>query len=259
MSDHSRNRRWMLERLVLGAGALALGGCAGSRKAAAPGEPITPTADAPPLAGASPMGHSADLGARSDRTARLLDRWNHRQMTPAPAQPVEVTGLIARRSWTSASPILARADAMAGISRITVHHDGMSAFTSRSQADATRRIESIRKSHVGKGWADIGYHYIIDPAGRVYEGRPVSLQGAHVKYNNPHNLGVMVLGNYMLQSPTPQTLAALDHILASMMRRYRVGVARVYTHQELRPTACPGTSIQQHMLSTRRGGVLARV
>ncbi|HZW09346.1 MAG TPA: peptidoglycan recognition family protein [Phycisphaerales bacterium] len=169
-------------------------------------------------------------------------------------------GVVARASWTSARPNLPDTNPMNGISRITVHHDGMNAFTSTSQAAAAQRLESIRRSHVSaNGWADIGYHYVIDPAGRVWEARPVNLQGAHVKDNNEHNLGVMVMGNYDQQSPTGASTKALDDFVSAMMRKYRVPVSRVYTHQEIRPTACPGRSLQYVMESTRsRGGSLAR-
>ncbi|MCC7390049.1 MAG: N-acetylmuramoyl-L-alanine amidase [Phycisphaerales bacterium] len=170
------------------------------------------------------------------------------------------TGVIPRTTWTRATPKLWDTNPMNGISRITVHHDGMTAFTSTSQADAASRLESIRNSHVdSRGWADIGYHYIVDPAGRVWEGRPINLQGAHVADNNEHNLGVMVMGNYDQQSPTGASVKALDDFVAAMMRKYKVPVGRVYTHQEIRPTACPGRSLQRVMESTRaRGGVLAR-
>jgi len=149
---------------------------------------------------------------------------------------------------------------MGRVTRITVHHDGMPPVTLRSEHDVTRRIESIRRSHLGQGWADIGYHYIIDPMGNVWQGRPRSLQGAHVKYNNENNLGVLVLGNFMEQRPTPQALAALDGFVASNMRFFNVPLDRVHTHRELRPTACPGTYLQSHMAYARtRTGSIARL
>lgn len=177
----------------------------------------------------------------------------------AAAAPGSTPGVIPRTSWTRAKPKLWDTNPMNGITRITVHHDGMNAFTSTGQSAAAGRIEAIRNSHVNaRGWADIGYHYIVDPAGRVWEGRPVNLQGAHVADNNEHNLGVMMLGNYDLQSPTSPAVRALDDFVTSMMRKYRVPVSRIYTHQELRPTACPGRSLQRVMVANRSsGGVLA--
>lgn len=140
---------------------------------------------------------------------------------------------------------------MGRIDRITVHHDGMDEFDSHSRADSSRRIEAIRRAHVNLGWADIGYHYIIDPAGRIYEARPTSLQGAHVRDQNERNLGVMVLGNFMRRQPTDASVASLESFLRSAMRQHRVPVQRVLTHREYAPTACPGDRLQTMMNQLR--------
>lgn len=179
----------------------------------------------------------------------------------SPASPSSSVpqGVIARTEWTRAQPIRALADPMGRIDKVTIHHDGMTPFYSTGKSDAARRLESIRNSHVSKGWADIGYHYVIDPAGRVWQGRPISLQGAHVKDGNPGNLGIMVMGNFDSQSPTPAALSTLDQFVAFQMRQYRISVRGIYTHQELRPTACPGRSLQAYMTMTRASnGRMAR-
>jgi len=68
-----------------------------------------------------------------------------------------------------------------------------------------------------------------------------------------------VLGNYDDQRPTNESISSLDNFVAAQMQRYRIPVSRVYTHQELKPTACPGRSLQAYMERTRsRGGTMAR-
>ena len=147
---------------------------------------------------------------------------------------------------------------MNGINRITVHHDGLPPTSLRTQAQVARRLSQIRNGHLSNGWVDIGYHYAIDPMGNVWECRSVNLQGAHVKDNNEHNLGVLVLGNFDQQQPTSAAMATLQAFVPFQMRRYRVGVGRVYTHQELNPTRCPGRNLQRAMVQSRqRGGALA--
>lgn len=195
------------------------------------------------------------------------DRWAYRSHKPewvddylkgAPSS--SVTGVIPRSAWTRSGPNLSDTNPMSGISRITVHHEGSTPFAATAQSAVAQRLESTRRAHVNaNGWADIGYHYVVDPSGRVWEARPVALQGAHVKDNNEHNLGIMVLGNFEEQTPTPAALKSLNDFVVRMMGKYRVPVARVYTHQELKPTACPGRSLQRHMESARsRGGAIAR-
>jgi hypothetical protein len=170
---------------------------------------------------------------------------------PASRGAVVLAGVNPRSTWTRASPRMRDANPMNGINRITIHHDGMPPTAIRSKSDVARRLDQVRRSHLDRGWADIGYHYIIDPRGEVWEGRPINLQGAHVQDNNEHNLGILVLGNFDQQTPTSAQLSALDAFVANQMRSYRVPLGRVYTHQEIRPTACPGRNLQRYMLSTR--------
>jgi hypothetical protein len=148
-------------------------------------------------------------------------------------------------------------DPMLPVRRITVHHDGMPPVSVRAHADVAARIEQIRMSHIERGWGDIGYHYIVDPAGRVWQGRPLTWQGAHVKDQNPGNLGVLCLGNFEMQTPTPAQLAMLDRFVSSQMHRYSVSLALVKTHREMAPTICPGRNLQRYMDQTRSGGALA--
>jgi len=147
---------------------------------------------------------------------------------------------------------------MGRIDRITIHHDGMSPFTSTNQRDAHARLESIRLAHRGQGWADIGYHFAIDPAGRVYQCRPLNLQGAHVRNQNPGNLGILLIGNFMEIRPTSDAMYALTSLLADRMRAHGVLARSVVTHQELSSTLCPGLHLQSEIGRMRaRGGVLA--
>lgn len=171
-------------------------------------------------------------------------------------------GVLPRSLWTTRGPARpGDLNPMNGINRITIHHDGMDAFTSTSQSDSARRLEQIRLAHIARRppFADIGYHYVIDPAGRVWEARNIRFQGAHVQDHNEHNLGVMVMGNFDLQQPTPAARSALDRFVAQQMRDYRVPTSRVLTHQELNPTACPGRNLQRYMLATRSSGGALRL
>jgi hypothetical protein len=166
-----------------------------------------------------------------------------------------------RSAWTTAAPKWSVSKPMNGILRITVHHDAIPSVGLTRQRDVAQRIEGIRRSHRARGseWVDIGYHYLVDPAGRVWEGRPLRIEGAHVAATNEHNLGIVCMGNFDEQRPTSEQMAALTAFVADQMRRYRVPVSRVYTHQELKPTACPGRNLQRQMLAIRSGsGPLAR-
>lgn len=182
-----------------------------------------------------------------------------------PVTPGPVVGVLPRSRWTPQGmkrPENTRA--MGGVKYITVHHDGMNAFYDMSEGGAVKRLNTIRESHTerkakaGEKWADIGYHFIVDPAGRVWEGRPLQYQGAHVQDYNEHNIGVMCMGNFEQQSPSRAQVESLDRFVLQLMKQYRITLGNVKTHREWASTACPGRNLQSHMVQTRgRGGNIA--
>ena len=95
-------------------------------------------------------------------------------------------------------------------------------LTDTNERAAAARLEEVRKYHTeNNGWADIGYHYIIDPAGRLWQGRLDTQQGAHVRDNNAHNLGIMVLGNYNHQRPNDAQLNMLQRAVVAFGQRHK--------------------------------------
>lgn len=243
-------------RTVLRAGALlglaAVAGCA------APGgsypDPIEP--------GAGARGGEGTFSPPRSRAGPPSPR-----LAPAgpaatsPQLPTTAQGVIRRSNWTRAG--IARPGEiypLRKVNRITIHHEGVTPYTATSEEATRQRLEIIRRGHVTvRGWADIGYHYLIDPAGRVWEGRPVQYQGAHVKDQNENNLGIMVIGNFERQVPNAAQTTSLDRFVAGQMRQYRVPVSRVFTHRELAPTECPGRNLQRYLVMARANGGSLRV
>lgn len=180
---------------------------------------------------------------------------------PTPANvfaEAPVSGVLPRRTWTRHGIASRNINAMNGVNKITIHHEGWTPVTFTSATAAYDRIENIRQIHTrDRGWADIGYHYIIDRAGRVIEGRPIKFQGAHVSQNNPHNLGILVLGNFEKQKPSNAQVQSLGRFTKLMMRTHGVAGNAVHTHQEIKPTQCPGRTLQAHINQLRRSGVIA--
>lgn len=166
--------------------------------------------------------------------------------------------VLSRRQWTDAQPLQNHINPMRGVRQITVHHEGWIPVHFTDTASTVERLRTIQRVHVeDRGWADIGYHFVIDRAGRVWQARDVRYQGAHVRNHNEHNVGVMVLGNFEKQQPSSAQLQQLVVTLRSLMNQYRVPLNRVYTHQELNPTACPGRFLQPRLVSIRSNHTLA--
>lgn len=180
---------------------------------------------------------------------------------PKPAPVAKVAGppgLKPRSWWTRSGPIRSRVNPMKGVNRITIHHEGHTPVWFTDEHSTRARLEQVRNIHTrDRRWGDIGYHYIIDRAGRLIEARPIAYQGAHVSNQNPHNVGVMLLGNFEKQSPSQAQLTTLRSTLRYLMTTHRVPVKRVYTHRELGPTVCPGRNLQPRIASLRTSGALA--
>ena len=169
-------------------------------------------------------------------------------------EPSLMMGAISRNTWAKGQPIPRNMNRMLPAKYITLHHDGMTAFTSTSKSSASSRLETIRKSHLrrdGGRWGDIGYHFAIDPAGRLWQARPLTWQGAHVRAKNEGNVGVVVLGNFELQPVNRAQLATVTSTMQSLMNNFGIPVSKVRTHQEWAATACPGRNLQQAMVGIR--------
>lgn len=166
---------------------------------------------------------------------------------------------IPRDRWSAKPPTRRLLNPLDSIKLITVHHEGHKTpiyFTGWNQT--SERMHTIQRWHQkDRGWADIGYHFVVDRAGRLWQGRDLRFQGAHVSHQNENNLGLMVLGNFDLQTPTRAQYVTLHDTLVRLMNYYRVPKYRVKTHQELARTACPGKVLQHHMMRLRRGRALA--
>jgi hypothetical protein len=167
-----------------------------------------------------------------------------------------------RAAWATAGdvPNTKDMDPMLPPKYITIHHDGMTPFWGVTDLEARLRLEWIRNGHRGKGWSDIGYHYIVDRSGVVWQGRDVTKwQGAHVKNRNENNIGVMCIGNFMLQRPSAAQVAGLNRTVAQLQLVYRIPTANVKTHKEWpgAQTLCPGTNLQSKVLALRKIGFKA--
>jgi hypothetical protein len=96
------------------------------------------------------------------------------------------------------------------VTHLIVHH---SAGTN-SSSDWAAVVRAIWDFHVNtNGWADIGYNYLIDPNGVIYEGRGDNVSGAHFSCMNARTMGVCLLGNFQTATPTQAMLNSLTELL----------------------------------------------
>jgi N-acetylmuramoyl-L-alanine amidase len=109
-------------------------------------------------------------------------------------------------------------------------------------------VEDIRKWHTakpphGRGWSDIGYHYVIDRKGHILPGRDVDIIGAHCEGHNAHSIGVVYIGGVSALNGKPKdtrTLAqkaSLIRCLTELKSLYPQ--AKIYGHCNFSSKECP--------------------
>ncbi|MFN0008371.1 MAG: peptidoglycan recognition family protein, partial [Planctomycetota bacterium] len=150
-----------------------------------------------------------------------------------------------------------------GYRRITVHHSAEREppDLNGSVGQSAAAVRSIQKAHMdGKetGYGDIGYHFVIDPYGRVFEGRDLTWQGAHsAGANNVQNIGICLIGNFDEEKPTKAAVDKLRQLIDSMRSKYKIARSQVLTHQELKKTECPGRNLARWVEGYRKMGTTA--
>ena len=104
-----------------------------------------------------------------------------------------------------------------------VHHTASGNNYTCSQAPSV--IRSIYRYHVvSNGWRDIGYNFLVDKCGNIYEGRAGGVDkpvmGAHTLGFNSDSMGVAVIGTYSDTAASSDALAAVAELTAWKLGLY---------------------------------------
>ncbi|MBM7616273.1 N-acetylmuramoyl-L-alanine amidase [Alkaliphilus hydrothermalis] len=167
--------------------------------------------------------------------------------------------ILSRSSWTTRAPKTVLDNRGAG-TYLIFHHTGWK-FSSTSQADAAAEIKKIQDYHMdNKNWDDIAYHYIIDPAGRIWTGRADTKMGAHTSgYNN--NIGIVNLGDYEgvwgigANSVTTASYNAMVSLSRYLGYRDSLDLTFVKNHNDFADTACPGRNMEAWIYDSLAGNL----
>ncbi|WP_307175563.1 peptidoglycan recognition protein family protein [Streptomyces africanus] len=106
-----------------------------------------------------------------------------------------------------------------------VHHTASGNKYRCSQSPSL--IRSIYRYHVrSMGWRDIGYNFLIDKCGKIYEGRAGGVArpvlGAHTLGFNSNSMGIAVLGSYGAKKPSSAAVKAIARLTAWKLGLYGV-------------------------------------
>ncbi|MEU9126572.1 N-acetylmuramoyl-L-alanine amidase [Kitasatospora sp. NPDC048540] len=118
-----------------------------------------------------------------------------------------------------------------------VHYDGATPITRTGNSIP----QAIEREHLANGWSGVGYNFVVDQAGNVYEGRGWNLQGAHCPNHNRSGIGVQVaVGGD--QAPSEAALAATRALYDEACDRANRTLAKM-GHKDGFATDCPGPKL----------------
>jgi hypothetical protein len=195
--------------------------------------------------------------------------------------------IIARAGWVNGEVDVATRqslwpDQYGDVEKIIIHHTGsalkdLNGDGAIGQIDYDLAVQSVYNWHAKSlGWGDVGYNFLIDPLGRVFEGRfgGDGIVGGHAlrssacnKYRagaevetgfNKGTIGISVLGDSDKDSLTMEAKAALINLIASKSVEFGIEPAgksffvdkeypNVIGHLDADCTNCPGYNIYSAM------------
>lgn len=194
-----------------------------------------------------------------------------------PGQPP----IVARSAWARGAAHPKVAPEYGAVKLAFVHHtenpDGYTA------AEVPAMLRSIFAFHrYTRGWNDIGYNFVIDRFGRIFEARAGGIDepviGAQAGGYNAYSTGIAILGTYGSQQISSLARTALEHLLAwklslhgapleghvtvrvtsggAAYSRYPanapVSLPRVAGHRDGDSTDCPGDALYGELKAVRQ-------
>ena len=192
-------------------------------------------------------------------------------------QRVAEPSLITRVQWGADESIRTGTPEFAPIKRMVVHHTA----TANDDPDPASTVRAIYAYHTqSNGWNDIGYNFLIDAQGRIYEGRYAreyksgeiptgedsdgnGVIGAHTLNNNTGSVGVALLGTFSSVPPTSAAIASLQRLLAWKADRQNIDplgtatwssgdLSTIIGHRDAGATECPGGLLYDRLPAIRQ-------
>ncbi|MET8469868.1 N-acetylmuramoyl-L-alanine amidase [Streptomyces sp. NPDC006422] len=160
------------------------------------------------------------------------------------------------------------------IKAAVVHHTGVDSDNQVPCAKSAERLREIQQDHVAKGYYDIGYNFVVDRCGQIFEGRTggmdLPVHGAHDYGFNTDTVGISYIGNFESAKPTKAALDSIARVVAWKFGQYgltatdkvtltsngdlgtdgnkvangsTITLPRVFGHRDTNATACPGANL----------------
>lgn len=130
---------------------------------------------------------------------------------------------------------------------ITLHHGGTPYPSGRTTPEFLKALQTWSRSD--KKWVDIPYHYLIDSAGTIYEGRPIRYVGdTNTEYDPTGHALICVIGQYGTVEPNEAQLRAIVETMTWLAWRHNVSPTLIRGHRNVSAkTTCPGDNLYKYL------------
>ncbi|MGX2996867.1 N-acetylmuramoyl-L-alanine amidase [Streptomyces sp. JNUCC 64] len=207
------------------------------------------TGGVPGLTGVPPYGTFAPLAALTGEPARASAAG---YTAPRPA-------IVTRRNWGADESLRESGFVYTGsVKAAFVHHSATGNTYTCAQAPSV--IRGIYRYHVqSSGWRDIGYNFLVDKCGSIYEGRAggvgKAVLGAHTLGFNSNTMGIAVLGSYGTTTPSSAAVKAVAKITAWKLGLYGANPrGKTYLTSGGGNLYRKGKKVRLHVISGHRDG-----
>lgn len=181
--------------------------------------------------------HFVNATGTADRGARLLTKVRHAVNTavitafgaPAIAAKRQASGappMVTRDQWDPAGQCKPRNAPDVGQVQAAVVHHTVTSNLYTAQDGPSMVLAICRYHRNSNGWSDIGYNFLVDRYGTIYEGRQGGIDkavvGAQAQGFNATTTGISNLGTYMTEGVPEVALQANARVIA-----WKLGISGV--------------------------------
>ncbi|MDY7089024.1 MAG: N-acetylmuramoyl-L-alanine amidase [Actinomycetota bacterium] len=209
------------------------------------------------------------------RTGRHEKLGRRGSAVPLPAR--RVPRLVSRAGWRADEAIVKGEAEYTGPTQVFfVHHTATgNGYTCAQSAGIVRGIQTYQVR--SRGWDDVGYNFLVDKCGTVFEGRRGgagrTVLGAHTVGFNADASSIAVIGDYRTRGVTPRVRTVIAAVAAYKLGAYgnapngrvtltsgggprfpkgqRATLWRIAGHRDAGRTSCPGNALYAQLPSIR--------
>ncbi|MGW2825697.1 N-acetylmuramoyl-L-alanine amidase [Streptomyces sp. NPDC001443] len=239
-----------------------------SEPASATETPAAPTTSATATAASPSAGGTSTASTAPTASASA---------TAGPPSSVPQPPVVSRAAWGADETLNTESPEYGTtVKAVFVHHTAQT--NTYSCADSPAIVRGLRAMHLNQGWKDIGYNFVVDKCGTIFEGRKGGIDrpviGAQAEGFNTNTTGIAVIGTYTDVDAPAAAKTAIARLAAWKLGQYGVdplgkvtltaGKAngkfalgqsadfnRISGHRDAYATECPGTVLYSRLPTVR--------